>query len=119
MITDRITFGLLGLVYVVVRQVSTVVLLYKTTNQHLAQSFDCIYYDGGNASSLFTQSVGYCVRPENDTRLERNYSYGCLNEGILYNFSQVEQLNVSYVELLSWSSSIDAIDRYQTYLSKR
>ena len=119
MVIDEITLGLLCIFCFVLRQVSTTVLLYKTHDQQLTQSFDCIYYGGDNSSSFFTQSIEYCIRTENYTQLDRNYSQGCLNSGLLFTFSQLEQMNVSYVELLSWSSGIDAVDRYQTYLNTR
>lgn len=109
---------LLDLLYFIVPQVSSVVLLYQTTNQRLTQSFDCIYYGGSNDSS-FTQSIAYCIRPENDARLERNHSSGCRNDGIPFTFDQLQQLNLSYIELLLWSSSVDVVDRYQTYLNRR
>ncbi len=109
---------LLVLLCVFLRQVSSVVLLYETKNQRATQSFDCIYYAGNN-TSIFSQSVEYCIRPENYTSLERNFSNGCQNDGVLYTFDQLEQLNLSYTELLSWSSSVDAVDRYQMYLNIR
>jgi hypothetical protein len=101
----------LCLLCLIVPQVSSVVLLYETNNQGLTQSFDCIYYGGRNDSS-FTQSIAYCIRPENNTRSNRN-------DGILFSFNQLQQLNLSYVQLLSWSSSVDTVDRYQMYLNRR
>jgi hypothetical protein len=108
----------LCLLCLIVPQVSSVVLLYETNNQGLTQSFDCIYYGGRNDSS-FTQSIAYCIRPENYTRSNRNYSSECRNDGILFSFNQLQQLNLSYVQLLSWSSSVDTVDRYQMYLNRR
>jgi hypothetical protein len=109
---------LLSLLCLIISQASSIVLLYETNNQHLTQTFDCIYYDGSN-ESYFTQSIPYCIRLENYTQLQRNYSNGCRNGGIRVTFDQIQQLNLSYVELLSWSSSVDAVDRYQTYLNRR
>ncbi len=114
----RMRIHLLGLLCVFIRQVSTVVLLYETKNQRITQSFDCIYY-GGRGTLPFSQSIGYCIRLENDTRLERNFSSGCQNDGVAYTYDRLMELNLSYTELLSWSSNVDAVDRYQTYLSIR
>jgi hypothetical protein len=108
----------LYLLCAVVPQVSPVVLLYETNDQNFTQSFDCIYYGGRNDLS-FTQSIPYCIRLENDAPLERSYSNECRNDGILLTFDKLRQLNLSPVELLSWSSGVDFVDRYQTYLTRR
>jgi hypothetical protein len=110
--------GLLGLFCLIIRKVTSVVLIYKTREQDLVQSYDCIYY-GGDDTLTFTQSVEYCIRPENYIQLKRNYSQGCQNNGLLFTFDQLQRLNVSYDQLLSWSSGVDAVDRYQTYLNRR
>ncbi|CAF5023387.1 unnamed protein product, partial [Rotaria socialis] len=62
------------------------------------------------------QSIKYCIRPARFVSVQRNYSRGCLNGGILISFDVLKQYNITTQELLLWNSGVGAIDRYRAYL---
>jgi hypothetical protein len=101
--------------------INSTILLYDTNNSHETQAYDCIYYDGGgevfcnNMESV--QSIKYCVRPTEFVSVQRNYSLGCLNGGILISFDVLKKYNITTQQLLQWKSGISAIDRYRAYLA--
>ncbi|CAF4552339.1 unnamed protein product, partial [Rotaria magnacalcarata] len=63
------------------------------------------------------QSIKYCIRPVRFVSVQRNYSRGCLNGGILVSFDVLKQYNITTQELLLWNSGVGAIDRYLAYLA--
>jgi len=94
--------------------------LYDTNNYDETQAYDCIYYDGdgvlfvNNMESI--QSIKYCIRPIEFVSIERNYSLGCLNGGILLSFDVLKEYNMTAQELLRWNSGVNVIDQYHAYL---
>ena len=95
-------------------------LLYDTDNREQTQAYDCIFYDGrgfdDNINPETTQSVQYCIRSDESILINRNYSQGCLNDGILISFEELKQSNISIDELLKWNSGVNVVHRYQFYL---
>ncbi|CAF4608992.1 unnamed protein product [Rotaria socialis] len=63
------------------------------------------------------QSIKYCIRPARFVPIQRNYSLGCLNRGILISFDVLKQYNITTQQLLRWRSGVSAIDRYRAYLA--
>jgi len=106
------------LFYSFLDSVDSTILLYDTINRPKTQEYDCIYYDNsrfyGNPET--TEAVKYCIRPNEFVSIDRNYSRGCSNGGILLTFEQLKQLNISIEELLKWNSGVNVVDQYQSYL---
>ncbi|CAF0984601.1 unnamed protein product [Rotaria magnacalcarata] len=92
-----------------------VVLLYHTENSQELQYFDCIYY-----TRLLTrdniQGIKYCQQLNNSHRLDRNPVQICENNGTLWKFSDLRQLNFTATDVVKWSSSVEQADRYAKYL---
>lgn len=100
--------------------INSAILLYNTDNHQMTQAYDCIYYD----ESIFdeyinpetTQTVKYCIQSNEYISINRDYSRGCSNEGILISFEKLKQLNISIEELFKWNSGFNVIDQYQAYI---
>ncbi len=61
--------------------------------------------------------VKYC-RQRNETRLlRRGFNQSCYNNGQLWTFKKLFEHNISSLEVLKWSSSIEQADQYAKYLS--
>ena len=101
--------------------INSTILLYDTNNYQETQAHDCIYYDGGGETFYnnmeSAQSIKYCIRPPRFVSVQRNYSLGCLNGGILISFEVLKQYNITTQQLLRWKSGVSAIDRYRAYLA--
>ena len=99
---------------------NSTVLLFDTDNQENTQAHDCIYFDGGDLDSFInvesTQATKYCVRSNTYVPIDRSYSHGCFNGGILISFDKLKQLNVTTQELLKWNSGVSVVDRYRAYI---
>lgn len=108
------------LFHLFINSIDSTVLLHDTDNQEKTQTYDCIYYDGtgfsGNVNPETTQAVKYCIRSNEFVSINRNYTRGCSNEGVLLSFEKLRQLNISIEELLKWNSGVNVVDRYQAYL---
>jgi hypothetical protein len=106
--------------YLFINSVDSTILLYDTDNREKTQAYDCIYYDGsgfdGNINPETTQSVKYCIRSNESVSVNRNSNRSCSNEGVLLSFAELKQRNISAEELLKWSSGVNVVDRYQSYL---
>ncbi|CAF4073046.1 unnamed protein product, partial [Rotaria sp. Silwood1] len=63
------------------------------------------------------QAIKYCIRPSRNVSVQRNYSRGCLNGGILRSFEVLKQYNITTQQMLQWNSGVSAIDRYRAYLA--
>jgi hypothetical protein len=82
------------LFHLFINSVDSTVLLYDTENQEKTQAYDCIYYDGsgfsGNVNPETTQSVKYCIRSNGFVSIDRSYTRGCFNGGVLLSFEQLK-----------------------------
>jgi hypothetical protein len=89
--------------------------LFKTQDTFNTQEYDCIYYT--NVTARNNETIPYCVRTSNSVRLNRSFiSNTCQNSGKEWTFKILKQMNISQNEVLTWSSSIDMVDRYAAYL---
>lgn len=108
----RLMFLLYCLFYLITLS-NSYVLLYHTENSPSAQYFDCIDYI--NQENSFS-GVKYC-RQRNEVRsLQRDFKQSCYNSGQLWTFEKLSEHNISSLEVLKWSSSIEQTDRYAKYL---
>ena len=95
---------------------SSFVKLFNTENALAVQSYDCVYYTNLTAGN--NQSTPYCIRTAESISLDRSFSMNtCGNSGKEWTFRTLKESNVSQVEVLGWSSSIEMVDRYAVYLT--
>jgi hypothetical protein len=92
------------------------VLLYHTENAPSIQHYDCIFYTRLQDQDNI-QGVKYCVQLDKSQPLQRDFNQSCHNDGQLWSFEKLSRINVSTLDILQWSSSIEQTDRYSKYLS--
>ncbi|CAF2394796.1 unnamed protein product [Rotaria sp. Silwood2] len=91
------------------------VLLYHTENLPSVQYYDCIYYKQPQYDHN-NQGVKYCRQLNESKPLQRDFNEFCHNGGQLWSFEKLSRLNVSVLNVLQWSSSVEQTDRYSKYL---
>ena len=90
--------------------------LFKTENTLSVQSYDCVYYTNITTSNI--QAIPYCIRTNESIPLDRSFTTKtCENSGKEWTFRDLNEMNVSQDEVLTWSSSIEMADRYAAYLT--
>ena len=100
--------------------VSPEIYLYDTHSVQTSPrlKFNCLPFvtSADSSSSLITE---FCLRPSNEDDNGKHW----WSEGIpsaddrKYTFDQLVQLNITTMELLSWSTSADLAEEYQKYLN--
>ena len=91
-------------------------------NDNVLQS-DCLHYYVQNSTVTYqdladvvNELIPYCFRPNNV--IQKLYDDFSEVTGILLNFDQLRRINITALDLLSWSISIDLAERYQFYLNE-
>lgn len=80
--------------------------------------FDCLHYYTGSESvdlrydNSIKQVIKYCVRPTDEVNVSL---FNHNTYGKTFTFKELHQLNVTVLQLLSWSASIDLVERYLLY----
>jgi hypothetical protein len=105
-------------------------LVYHTQNCNSLQYYDCIYYTLNRIKTIEESSVEleikhnilgvkYCRQLFNTTSLQRHLftlNSTCYHDGVLVRFSQLQSKNVSAIDVLKFSSSVERADKYAVYL---
>ncbi|UJR16672.1 hypothetical protein I4U23_003572 [Adineta vaga] len=85
--------------------------------------FDCLYYYKEYRTMIYQELanvidelIPYCLRV-NETSIPSMDKIKSTN-GITMNFEEMSFTNITIVQLLSWSISIDTIERYQFYMNQ-
>jgi hypothetical protein len=106
-------------------------LVYHTENWASLQYYDCIYYTSNQIHTIEKHilksqmkqnilNVKYCRQLLQTTSLKRpSFSLNsiCYHDGELVSFSQLKSRNISAVDVLKFSSSVERADKYAAYLS--
>ncbi|CAF3375038.1 unnamed protein product [Rotaria socialis] len=89
------------------------ILLYETENNESAEYKDCVYYNSEDDST-----IKYCFRYINSSILQTPYT-NCTTNGEQRFFQDLLANNVSPITILTWSSSIEMVDKYAYFFYNR
>ncbi|CAF4965007.1 unnamed protein product [Rotaria magnacalcarata] len=64
-----------------------------------------------------TRGVKYCQQLNESRSLDRKFGENCQNDGKLWKFSELRQINLSAMDVLKWSTAVEQADLYAKYLS--
>ena len=116
MISHMILIHLLSFLRCLSTLSNSYVLLYHTENSPSVQYYDCIYYTQLKIRDNI-QGVKYCRQLNHSQSLQRDFNQSCHNNGQLWSFEKLSDLNISPSDVLLWSSSLEQTDLYSKYLS--
>ena len=92
---------------------SDYVLTYETQDSASSEHFDCVYH------VRHGDTVPYCQRPDLRTfRLDLTYT-SCQNDGTMWYYSELIELDIKPSHVLRWSSSVEAADNYSNMYFNR